>query len=273
MTRHSCTLVLLEWKNVLVSRSVTANCNPAMIAWARADSGYTLETAAKRTKFSADRLLAWEHGEEQLTIAQLCTLADAYRRPLAAFFLPSPPPSFQPLRDFRRMPDSEDVRWSPALRALIRRARAQQRIYVGLLAELGEERPELARAPESRDAEVIGRFARETLAVDVGEQQSWRYDGTALRGWTRAVEAHGVLTLHTSTTGGQGVSTDEMLGFSEPDPVPIIVLNGRDHARRRTFTLLHEYAHLLLRAGGRPVSVFAVQRRIIGSAGLSLAPS
>jgi len=41
-----------------------------------------------------------------------------------------------------------------------------------------------------------------------------------------------------------------MLGLSDPDPVPVIVLNGKDHARRRAFTLLHELAHLLLRRAG-----------------------
>jgi Zn-dependent peptidase ImmA (M78 family)/transcriptional regulator with XRE-family HTH domain len=221
-----------------------------MLAWAREDSGYTLESASEKTRFTIDRLTAWEHGEEKPTIPQLRKLADTYRRPLAAFFMPDPPPGFQPMTDFRRMPESEDLRWTPALRALIRRARAQQRIYASLLDELGEDRPGLAPAPESDDPELVGQFARETLGVGLEEQWSWRDEGSALRGWTRAVEAHGVLTLHTSTTRGQTISTDEMLGFSDPDPIPIVVLNGRDHARRRTFTLLHEYAHLLVRRAG-----------------------
>lgn len=233
-----------------VSRGVMANCNSEMLAWARADSGYTLETAADKTRLSTDRLAAWERGDERPTIAQLRKLATAYDRPLAAFFMPSPPPSFQPMRDFRRMPDAERLRWSPELRALVRRTRAQQRIYAGLIGELEDERPDLARAPESADAEVVAQFARERLGVELDEQQSWRDEATALRGWTRAIEAQGVLALYTSTTRGHTVSLDEMLGFSDPDPVPIVVLNGGDHARRRTFTLLHEYAHLLLRRSG-----------------------
>lgn len=221
-----------------------------MIAWARADSGYTLETAAARTKFSVDRLLAWERGDEKPTIAQLRTLAKAYRRPLSVFFLPAPPAGFEPIRDFRRIPDADDERWSPALRSLIRRARAQQRIYAELLADIGERPPDLPRAPESDDPEVIAGFARDALGVELNEQQRWRDEGTALRGWTRAVEAHGVLALYTSTTRGHTVPPAEMLGFSDPDPVPIIVLNGSDQVRRRTFTLLHEFAHLLLRNTG-----------------------
>ncbi len=52
-------------------RRVTANCNPAMLAWARNDSGYTLESASEKTKFAVERLTAWEHGEEKPTIPQL----------------------------------------------------------------------------------------------------------------------------------------------------------------------------------------------------------
>ena len=231
-------------------RSIRADCNPRMLGWAREDAGYTMEAAATKTRFAADRLGAWERGDDFPTIAQLRTLGNAYRRPLAFFFLDEPPASFEPMRDFRRMPDADDPRWSPALRALIRRARSQQRVYAALLSDLGEELPTLDHAPNTDQPEVVGAFARDTLGVGIAEQQGWRDEGTALRGWTRAVEARGVLTLYTSTTRGQTVPPDEMLGFSEPEPVPIIVLNGSDQVQRRTFTLLHEYAHLLLRRTG-----------------------
>lgn len=227
-----------------------ANCNPAMLAWARADAGYSLESAAERTRYSVERLREWESGDTKPTIPQLRILGNAYRRPLAAFFMPEPPQGFTPMHDFRRVPDVEGLRWSPPLRGLVRRAQAQQRTYLDLLDDLGGEVNELPRAPESNDAEALGAFARAALGVDVEAQGHWRDDSTALRGWTRAVEDLGVLVLHTSTTRGQTVETDEMLGFSDLDPVPIIVLNGKDHARRRTFTLLHEFAHLLLRRAG-----------------------
>lgn len=52
-------------------------------------------------------------------------------------------------------------------------------------------------------------------------------------------------------TAGGHVSTGEMRGFSLYfDEVPVIVVNGADAARGRLFTLLHEYAHLLLHTEG-----------------------
>jgi Zn-dependent peptidase ImmA (M78 family)/transcriptional regulator with XRE-family HTH domain len=232
-------------------RSVVANVNPGLLSWAREDAGHSIETASEKTGYAVERLRAWEAGDAKPTIAQLRELAARYRRPLSIFFMPSPPPrGFEPLRDFRRMPDADDARWSPELRALVRRARMQQRVYVDLLRDLGEDVPLLPTAPAADDPEAVGAFARNLLAVGIDEQRSWSNESDALRGWTRAVEAQGVLTVYTATTRGHGVPVDEMLGFSDPEPAPIIVLNGADNVRRRTFTLLHEFAHLLLRRAG-----------------------
>ncbi len=231
--------------------SVFANVNPRLLSWAREDAGHSLETAADKTGYSVERLLAWEAGDAKPTIPQLRELANRYRRPLSIFFMPSTPPrGFEPLHDFRRMPDADDIRWSPELRALVRRARSQQRVYVELLRDLGDEIPTLSTVPRGDDPEVVAAFGREVLGVTPDEQRGWLDESDALRGWTRAVETQGVLTIYTATTRGHGVPLDEMLGFSDPDPVPIIVLNGSDSARRRTFTLLHEFAHLLLREAG-----------------------
>jgi Zn-dependent peptidase ImmA (M78 family)/transcriptional regulator with XRE-family HTH domain len=221
-----------------------------MLAWVREDAGYSLETAAVRTHYAVERLRGWEAGESKPTIPQLRVLANAYRRPLSAFFMREPPEGFRPMHDYRRLPDAQELRWSPALRALIRRARGQQRAYLDLLADLGGEVHELPRAPHTEDPEAVGGFAREVLRVEPEAQREWRDESAALRGWTRAVEDLGTLVLHTSTTRGHIVPPSEMLGFSDPGPVPIIVLNGKDHARRRVFTLLHEFAHLLLRRAG-----------------------
>lgn len=232
-------------------RSVFANVNPRLLSWAREDAGHSIQTAAAKTGYPVERLQAWEAGDAKPTIPQLRELAARYRRPLSIFFMPSPPPrGFEPLNDFRRLPDSDDLRWSPELRALVRRARAQQRVYAELMHDLGEETPPLPLVSNRDDPEQVAEFARGLLGVPDSEQRSWSDESEALRGWTRAVEAQGVLTVYTATTRGYGVPVDEMLGFSDPDPVPIIVLNGSDHARRRTFTLLHELAHLLLRNAG-----------------------
>ncbi|MGH3928439.1 MAG: ImmA/IrrE family metallo-endopeptidase, partial [Pseudonocardiaceae bacterium] len=65
-------------------------------------------------------------------------------------------------------------------------------------------------------------------------------------GWLQAVEALDVFVLRTSE-----VALEEMRGFSiSSGQVPIIVVNAVDRPRGQVFTLLHEFAHLMLREGG-----------------------
>lgn len=66
--------------------------------------------------------------------------------------------------------------------------------------------------------------------------------------WVAALEQMGVLVLHTQ---GGFVERKEMRAFSLYfEGVPVIVLNGADWVRGRLFSLIHEYAHLLLHTGG-----------------------
>ena len=79
-----------------------------MLLWARESIGMSIEEAAQAADVDAARLAGWEH-EPQVdrpTIAQVRKLAVAYRRPLAAFFLPEPPREQQLVADFRRLPGS-----------------------------------------------------------------------------------------------------------------------------------------------------------------------
>lgn len=49
----------------------------------------------------------------------------------------------------------------------------------------------------------------------------------------------------------QAISVLEMRGFSiSGDVLPVVVLNGGDPPRGRIFTLMHEFAHVLLSAAG-----------------------
>ena len=49
----------------------------------------------------------------------------------------------------------------------------------------------------------------------------------------------------------QGISTDEMRGVSIAENIlPVVAVNVKDKPNGRTFTLLHEFTHLLLRQSG-----------------------
>lgn len=230
-----------------MARTPDALVKPQLLVWARETLGLSVEEAAKKANVAAARLAAWEEGEQRPTIAQLRKLGEIYKRPLAVFYLPEPPKAFRPLSDFRRLPDAQAGRWSPALNLAIRRAHFQRDVALELLRILDEPEPEAPRTEANvDDVELFAAEARSLLGVEIDTQLGWRDPYQALNGWLRGLEDAGLLVLH-----AQRVEPEEMRGFSISGPaLPVIVLNGADFPRGRVFTALHEFAHVLLNTAG-----------------------
>jgi Zn-dependent peptidase ImmA (M78 family) len=182
------------------------------------------------------------------TIPQLRKAAKLYGRTLAVLFLPEPPADFDTMRDFRRVAGSTTGAWSPELHAEYRRAHVQ-REYALELAEIDEVPIPVVWALGTHGTdEDLAAEAREVLfagrAMPVGVSDRYAH----MNLWSSAIEDAGVLVMHTE----RGlVDVDEMRAFSLYfDLMPVIAINGADAVRGRLFSLVHEYAHLLLHDGG-----------------------
>jgi Zn-dependent peptidase ImmA (M78 family)/transcriptional regulator with XRE-family HTH domain len=244
-----------------MARTPDALINPELLVWARRAAGFEAEAAAERLRVAPERLRAWEAGEAPPTVAQLRAVARLYKRPLAVFYLPEPPLDFQPLRDFRRLPEAELGRLSPELLAVIRRARAVREAAMELRELADEPVPPAPVLGDGRsDPERFGAAARALLGVSVEQQAGWHDERRALNAWVEAISALDVLVLQAPS-----IPLAEMRGFSiAAERLPVIVLNGGDFPRARTFTLLHELAHVLLHDDG--VCDALPRRRVRGPA-------
>jgi len=221
---------------------------PELLVWARESIGFQPEEAAKKVGITSDRLAGWESILEAPTVNQLRTLARVYKRPLAVYYLPEPPRRFDAMRDFRRLPERGTGERSPELNLSVRRARVRREVALELTEELGIHVPQIRLnvGDLKNDADRFAEAARRLLRVEVGEQYGWRDKHKALNNWIAALERTGALVFQTSD-----VELAEMRGFSLYEPVlPVIVANARDSPRGRIFTILHEFAHVLLHAGG-----------------------
>ncbi len=230
-----------------MARTPDALIKPELLIWARQSAGFSLDAAAVKLRVSEARLRSWETGEARPTIAQLRTAARVYKRPLAIFYLPEPPLDFQPLRDYRRVPDAQLGQLSPGLLAVIRRARAVREAALEL-RELADEPVDPAPKLDdgTTDPERFGAAARALLGVTLAQQAAWPDPRRALNAWLDAVSRLDVLVLQ-----AQSIPVQEMRGFSiSMDRLPVVVLNGGDFPRGRIFTLLHEFAHVLLHTDG-----------------------
>lgn len=74
-----------------------ASVTPELLFWARKKAGLTIDQVASITSATAIDLLAWEEGKNQPTVSQAQRLAEIYKVPFAAFFLPEPPKEPKPM--------------------------------------------------------------------------------------------------------------------------------------------------------------------------------
>jgi len=98
------------------------------------------------------------------------------------------------------------------------------------------------------DPEAVGAKIRTTLGVSDELQAKWKdADGrAAFTAWRTRIEDAGVLVFQTTT-----FTSEEASGFAiSSGTLPVIAVNRKDPVTRRTFSLLHEFAHLMLRVSG-----------------------
>lgn len=241
-----------------MARTSEAIVEPDVLVWARETARLTIPVAAKKMNVSEDRLSSWEAGEARPTVAQMRKASEVYKRPLAVFYLPQPPKTFDALRDFRTVGDAAVRGFSPELAFEIRRIQAAREDALELSGLLGDEVVDFPLSTKvEADVELIATQIRDHLGIDIGEQLEWRAPYKALRAWRDALEHSGVLVFQLS-----GVAREEVRGISvHASRLPAVAINSKDSPRARIFSLMHELAHILLHAGGacdldaRPKSV------------------
>jgi len=224
--------------------SIPALVTPAVLKWARKESGYDPEPAAKRAGVPPDKLLAWEAGEAKPTLRQAQALAKFYHRPLGVFFLPQPP-SLPPLAaEYRRLPGIEPGDESPELRLAIRIMSQRRDVALQLIGELGHAVPGFSVAMHPSDPPAVaGARLRNVLGIAPEEQFEWRDEWQAWRRWREAVERIGVLVFQFPK-----VDLTQVRGVALPlFPLPAIGINSKESsAAARSYTLMHELVHVAL---------------------------
>lgn len=230
---------------------VKSTINPALLTWARETAGFTPAEAAKRLKVDEGRLVAWEDpgDEDAPSIPQLRKIAALFKRPLAVFYLENAPPRFEVMRDLRRLPSVGARNYTPALQLEIRAANERRELALELADDLEQQIPKFTlSATVQEDSEVVGARIRTALGISRDLQLHWRdNDGrAAFNGWRGLIENLGALVFQTTR-----FSSDEASGFAiAADLLPVIAVNRNDALTRRTFSLVHELAHLMIRISG-----------------------
>ena len=232
-------------------KSVKALITPEVLKWAREKRiRLKIEYAAKKLKVEPERLEAWEDGTEQPTFMQLKKIAKLYKTHISIFYLPEPPTDFQPLTDYRVLPEhlAIDEEQIYRLNANIVEAYERREMLIELYELLEQPTPEITLNVEGgtdqkRAAEKITEF----LAFNRAQLQQANDPYAALKFWKQTVEAKGVLVCQTSVNTHLSVELETVRGFCiAQKPFPVIVVNPKDSPYGRIFTLIHELVHIAL---------------------------
>lgn len=222
--------------------------NPEILKWARLRMGLQPKDVESLANIPAEHIVRWEELREAPTLADLEDLAEIYDCPVGYFFLDSPPDA-EPALDFRCLASEKtDVlsyETHLRLREFLRLTDYMAFLVetIGLPREVRIGVADLKEPVESVAQRELDRFG---FAPEIREQ--WTSADEAFDFWRTAIETQGVFVMALK------LDSREVRGASRWDPhhPPAILVNRMDMeaATGRSFTLLHEWAHLLVKRPG-----------------------
>ena len=225
----------------------TAPTNGPVLRWARITRGLSAEIAAQRLGITTVDLGNMETGDDQPSVGLLSQMARVYRRPQGVLLLPFAPPTDPLPTDFRTVDGVGSALGEETLRAIFEARHVQH-----FVSELVEIEPELIRAsnlPEysvGDSPEVAGERERIRLDVSQAAVLGAGPGRKTFYGWRTRLQDLGILVLLKSFP----VQDCRGLSLTGENLVPAIMVTSQDSNNGLTFSLVHEYAHLLLRQPG-----------------------
>ncbi|MEI7961118.1 MAG: ImmA/IrrE family metallo-endopeptidase [archaeon] len=221
--------------------AVYVNVEPQVLDWAITTSGWKKDDLLKRLKISEQTFEGWRNKESSPTIKQVELLSELVKRPLAVFLLDKPPIEKPLPKDYRQLPNKEGEFEKKTLLA-IRKARRLQALSKELLENVNAT-PQIQfdSVDINTQPEKIALEYRKLFGIDENSAQikSSRQLFNFLRD---TLEEKNIFVFQIA------MPVEDARGFCLVDDLPaVIVVNTKDTIEARTFTLVHELGHVLLR--------------------------
>jgi len=235
-----------------------ATTSPKILKWARVSLhlekesvlAYFAQKSKQRFKVDASVFDILESSEQEINLSLLREFANFYKRPLAIFFLENPPVELPLPKDHRTINSEVNQKLSPATILVSRRARYIQDILKELSDELNFplafpiKHIKLSDDPGKKASEFrkILNFSTDLQIKKIKDQRDLF---NVIR---EKLEEINVFTLKAT------FPLEDVRAFSFVDKDPrLIVINNRDGGyfgyAPKAFSLLHEFAHILLDEG------------------------
>ena len=236
-----------------MSLSLKIKANPGVLQWAREESGFSVEDIAYKIQVKPERYLLWETKENIIPYGKLKELAKQYKRQIAVFFLPSPPPKIKKPKDYRNLAISQKGLSNETLLAVRRTYK-----YLQLSKEInGADFWENRYSWISEVDKIISHtnlinidllnWLRTRLNFSFEDQIKIGTYYNAFKNWRNLIEQKlGIFIFQFN------LPEHELDGFSyfEDEPPFAIVLNSNISISRKIFTLFHELGHIFKQKSG-----------------------
>ena len=235
------------------------NINPVVLKWCREQTGYSISevvekinisdtkaTSKKEAVSAVQKLEKWENGKDVPSYTVLQKLASFYKRPLLTFFMPNPPVVQNKLVDFRTLDSLPHGKDSPEFAKLKRQIFYLQDSLSDLQKNDSASRLDFINSVSvNTNIFQFVQNIRQRLSFSYDEQRAYKKDEELFSVLREKIEDLGVYVVIRGSF--EKIPLDEFRGIAITDEyAPLILINGRDSVVARTFSMLHELAHIFL---------------------------
>lgn len=222
-------------------KSIKVDVKPEVFKWLKESAGWSIEEVSKRIKTNIETVKAFESGKKKPTLRQLKDLSMSFKRPIAAFLLSEPKKEKPKPKDYRFIPNRTDI-FDKKTILVLRKARSLQEIGKELSRNIDyDTKAKVERLNLSDAPEKVARQYREIFGLTVEKQQKFKTTYKLFNYLRDVLENMNILVFQFS------MPMEDARGFVLSDESPaIIVVSTKDRIEARLFSLMHEFAHILL---------------------------
>lgn len=227
-------------------RSLKVEVNPAVLAWAIKSAGWDEKELIDKLGISPNVYKGWMDGSVKPTLNQLENLSNKTKRPLSAFFLSEAPKEKELPKDYRMIPDREG-KFDRKTIIAIRKARRWQEATKELSANINETLKPTVKKFSTKDnsKETAKYFRNEVFKLNEEKHTKFGSDYELYNFLRETIEEMNIIPFQIS------MPVEDARGFALVDEIPkTIVVNSKDEIRPRIFSLMHEFAHVLIDESG-----------------------
>ena len=212
-----------------------------VLKWLIDSSGWSNDEISKRLNLSTENIQKIIIGEKKPTFRQLQEFSIIFKRPIAAFLLSEPRTEKPKPKDYRMIPDKIN-KFDKKTIYVLRKSRRLQELTKELSININyETKTKSEKISINDNPEVIGEKFREIFNLTEERQRKFKTPYELFHYIRDILEDRNIYVFQFS------MPVEDARGFVFADDIPnIIVVNTKDSIEARLFSLMHEFAHILL---------------------------